>query len=148
MASVRLDEGVLGSVVGYHLARASVTTVDSFDRHVGRPLDLRKVEFSVLMLLLANEGVAPKALAQALRISAPKLTQWLDRLQQRGLLQRQPNPADGRSQLIVLTRAGRQLATKAAAAAGPMEAELDARLSRAEHAMLIELLGKLAGPGA
>lgn len=143
--ALRLDTGALRGVVGFHIARASVTTVDSFDRHIGTPFSLSKVEFSVLLLLLANDDVSPKALAQALRITAPKLSLLLDRLQERGLLLRRPNPEDGRSQHLLLTRAGKQLATQTAAATQAMEAELNQRLSRAEHAMLIELLDKLAG---
>jgi DNA-binding MarR family transcriptional regulator len=45
----------------------------------------------------------------------------------------------------VLTDVGRTLAAEAAAAACTMEAELSARLSFAEHAMLIELLRKATG---
>ncbi len=141
-----LDSGALRGVVGFHIARASVTTVESFDRHIGTPFGLAKVEFSALMLLLANEDVSPKALAQALRITAPKLSLLLDRLQERGLLLRRPNPEDGRSQHLLLTRAGKQLATQTATATQAMEAELNQHLSRAEHAMLIELLDKLARP--
>ncbi len=142
----RLDFGALRGIVGFHVARAAVSTYDAFARYIGTPFDLRKVEFSLLMLLLANAEVSPKPLAKALRVTAPKLTQLLDRLQERGLLERRPNPLDGRSQHVLLTRQGLQLAQQAAAAAQPMEAELLARLSAAEHGMLIELLDKLAGP--
>ena len=137
--------GALREIVGFHLARAAVTTFDAFDRHLGQPFQLRKVEFSLLMLLLANEAVPPKRLARALAVTAPNLTLLLDRLQERGLLQRVPNPKDGRSQHVVLTAAGLELAQRAADASRPMEGELQSRLSTAEHAMLIELLGKLAG---
>lgn len=147
-ADGQLQFGALRGIVGFHIARAAVTTYEAFDRHLGMPFGLAKVEFSLLMLLLANEGVSPKPLAKALRITAPKLTQILDRLQERGVLERRPNPLDGRSQHVVLTRAGQKLARDAQAAAGPMEAQLLARLSPAEHAMLIELLGKLSGRSA
>jgi DNA-binding MarR family transcriptional regulator len=140
-----LSFGALQGIVGFHVARAAVTTYDLFDKHLARPFELRKVEFSLLMLLLANEAIAPKRLARALAVTAPNLTLLLDRLQQRGLLKRVPNPLDGRSQHVVLTDKGLRLAREAEAAAGPMERELLARLSPAEHAMLIELLGKLAG---
>ncbi len=144
-ATGTLDWGALRGIVGFHIARAAVTTYEAFERHLGQAFDLRKVDFSLLMLLLANEGLAPKRLARALSVTAPKLTQLLDQLQERGLLERRPNPLDGRSQHVVLTDAGRQLAAQAQAAAAPMEAEWRSRLSLAEHAMLIELLGKLAG---
>ena len=59
-------------------------------------------------------------------------------------MRRERNPRDGRSQYIVLTDAGRKTAAAAARAATNMEQELNAGLTRAEHAMLIELLCKLA----
>lgn len=143
VAAVRL--GTLSGLMGYHIAQAAVTTAAAFEDHIGKPFDLRKVEFSLLMLLLANGPLTPRQLAGTLRLTAPSLTLLLDRLQQRGLLQRERNPSDGRSQHIVLTAKGRRLADDGAAAAAPMERGLQARLSRAEHAMLIELLCRLTG---
>ena len=137
--------GPLTAIVGYHIAQAAVTTYAAFERHIGRPFELRKVEFSLLMLLMANGALSPKRLAATLRLTAPNLSLLLDRLQQRGLLRRQPNPDDGRSQHIVLTEKGLRVARDSAAAALPMERELQGPLSRAEHAMLIELLSRLAG---
>lgn len=140
-----LDLGVLTDVLGYHVAQAAVTTVDMFERHIGQPFGLRKVEYSLLLLLLANGPLTPKRLGQALALSGPKLTLLLDRLQERSLLRRERSATDGRSQNIVLTEAGRQLTQAAGSAAAPMERELDDRLSRAERLMLIELLRKVAG---
>jgi DNA-binding MarR family transcriptional regulator len=144
-ASTALSLGVLTDVLGYHLAQATVTTMDTFERHVGKPFGLRKVEYSLLLLLLANGPLNPKRLGQALALSAPNLTMLLDRLQQRSLIRRERSATDGRSQNIVLTDAGRHQATESAAAAGAMEQELADRLSRAERLMLIELLRKVAG---
>ena len=142
-----LSLGPLAEVLGYHLALASVATSAGFERHVGRAFDLRKVEFSLLMLLLANGTVVPKRLTPALSITAPKLTMLLDRLHARGLLRRERNPNDGRSQHIVLTPAGLRLARACAAAAAPMEQDLTDRLSRAERVLLLKLLAKLGGGG-
>jgi DNA-binding MarR family transcriptional regulator len=140
-----LSLGALSDVLGYHIAQARVTTMDTFERHIGQPFGLRTVEYSLLLLLLANGPQSPKRLGQALALSAPNLTLLLDRLQQRGLIRRERSPTDGRSHNIVLTDAGRRMADDGAAAAGPMERELDDRLSRAERMMLIELLRKVAG---
>jgi DNA-binding MarR family transcriptional regulator len=137
--------GPLSDIVGYHVAQAAVTTYGAFERHIGKPCGLRKVEFSLLMLLHANGPLSPKQLATTLTLTSPTLTLLLDRLQERGLLRRQRNPADGRSQHILLTDKGLRLARDSAAAAVPMERELQQRLTRAEHAMLIELLCRLAG---
>ena len=140
-----LSLGVLGKVLGYHIAQAAVTTVALFEQHVGRPHGLRKVEYSMLLLLLANAPLSPKRLAQALKLSAPSLSLLLDRLQDRGLLRRERSQVDRRSQNIVLTVQGGRIARASAASAEPMERELLDRLSPAEHAMLIELLRKVAG---
>ena len=147
-AAPRLSFGPLHGIVGFHIARAAVTTYALFEVHIGKPLQLRKVEFSLLMLLHANTALAPKRLARALAMTAPNLTLLLDRMQARGLIKRERNPADGRSQHVGLTDRGRKLAIEAAAAAEPMEHKLLGHLSRAEHAMLIELLDKLATPAA
>ncbi len=140
-----LSLGVLSDVLGYHVAQAAVTTVDMFERHIGQRFGLRKVEYSLLLLLLANGPLTPKRLGQALALSGPNLTLLLDRLQDRDLLRRERSATDGRSQNIVLTEAGRSLTHAAGEAAAPMERELDDRLSRAERLMLIELLRKVAG---
>ena len=140
-----LSLGPLGELLGFHIARATVTTMALFEQHVGEPLGLRKVEYSLLLLLLANGPLVPKRLARALALSAPSLTQLLDRMQQRGLVRRERSQIDRRSQNIVLTDQGTELARAGADAARPMVHALDQRLSRAEHAMLIELLGKVAG---
>jgi MarR family transcriptional regulator for hemolysin len=140
-----VELGALSGLLGYHVAQAAVTTYASFEQHIGKPFGLRKVEFSLLMLLLANGPLTPRQLARTLTLTAPTLTLLLDRLQDRGLLRRERNPADGRSQHIVLSAGGRRLAQDSAAAAAPMERELQARLTPAEHAMLIELLCRLAG---
>jgi DNA-binding MarR family transcriptional regulator len=136
--------GALANLVGFHLARAAVTTNDAFERLIDKPFNLNKVEFSLLMLLQANSAIPPKRLARALVVTAPKLTLLLDRLQGRGLIKRERNPLDGRSQHVVLTDKGRRLARDATAAVASMERVLLERLTAAEHAMLIELLGKLA----
>ena len=140
-----LSLGPLSDVLGYHIAQAAVTTFGLFERHVGQPFGLRKVEYSLLMLILANGPLSPKKLAQALVLSAPNLTLLLDRLQERGLLRRERSQLDRRSQNVVLTDEGLRIAQASAAAAVPMESALFDRLSRAEHAMLIELLRKVAG---
>ena len=128
-------------LLGFHFGVQRKTRASG----VGAVFDMNKVEFSLLMLVMANPGIVPKRLARALAVTAPKLTLLLDGLQARKLIQRERNAADGRSQHLLLTERGRKLARDAAAAAEPMEREMLGPLSRAEHAMLIELLAKLAG---
>lgn len=141
--TTELQLGNLHAQLGYHLARASVVTTDAFNACVGHPHQLRKVEYSLLMLLLANEALSPKQLAKVLSLTAPNLTMLLDRLQDRGLILRERNPNDGRSQHVRLTHAGTQLIREADQAAKGMYAHWQSRLSPAENAMLLELLAKV-----
>ena len=99
-----LTLGALREVLGFHVTLASIVTGELFERHVGQPLSLRKAEYSLLMLLLANGPTPARRLVQTLRLSAPQLTMLVDRLQANRWLRREPNPADRRSQFIVLTR--------------------------------------------
>jgi DNA-binding MarR family transcriptional regulator len=139
-----LQEGLLAGVIGFHLARARVTTQALFVRHIGEPLGLRPVEYSLLMLLSANGSLTPKQLAAVLALSGPLLTILLDRMQDRGLIERVRNAADRRSQLVQLTAAGTDFVRTLAERTPVMEADLHGSLSAAERAMLIELLDKVA----
>ncbi len=144
MASHSLKEGGLGGLLGYRLAQARVSTNAVFDQHAGAPLGLKPVEFSMLALLCANPGVAPAKLARALAISRPQATQCLDRLEAKGLAQRQPSSTDGRGFEVSATAEGERSAKLAIEALQAAERAQLASLSAAEHGMLLELLGKLA----
>ncbi|MEO8281413.1 MAG: MarR family winged helix-turn-helix transcriptional regulator [Ideonella sp.] len=141
----KLQLGPLNDLLGYHLAHAVFTTSVMFERHIGTPFQLSKIEYSMLMLILSNGPLAPKRLAHALALTAPKMSMLLDRMQSRGLLRRERSEIDRRSQNVVLTPEGDRIANRSAAAAVSAEAALSSRLSRAERAMLVELLSKVAG---
>lgn len=143
--SAELKLGHLYGQLGYHLARASVITTEAFHACVGQPFQLRKVEYSLLMLLLANQALSPKQLVKALALTAPNLTMLLDRLQERGLIVRERNPNDGRSQHVRLTPEGLKLTQAADQASHAMYDHWQKRLSPAENAMLLELLAKVYG---
>ena len=139
-----LSQGLLADIVGYRIVQARLTTGASFDRHIGQPLGLRPVEYTLLILLKTNGQASPKQLATALALSAPNLTILLDRTQQRGLIARERSEADRRSQIVRLTPEGQALTETAEALTPAMEADLDNCLSRAERALLLELLDKVA----
>jgi DNA-binding MarR family transcriptional regulator len=139
----QLDQSRLDHLVGYAATRASVHLKRSFARHMG-PLDLKAVEFSILVIVGSNELVNQKQLGQALDVSAPNLAVILDRLQERGLIKRVRSDQDRREQHVKLTEAGRELGQRAEAVGSTMEAEALKVLSEAERLLLIELLRKVA----
>jgi DNA-binding MarR family transcriptional regulator len=138
-----LDQSVLQHLLGYRLALAEVASRRVFQRHIGAPLELRPVEFTMLALLHANRQASPKQLALALDLPPSNVTVLVDRLVERGLLQRQRSRTDGRAMELLLTPKGGELARRALRVSQTMEAGLLAPLSAAERAMLAELLQKL-----
>jgi DNA-binding MarR family transcriptional regulator len=143
-ASGELDASRLSHLVGYAASRAAIRMRQVFARHM-EPLDLKVVEFSILMLVAQNAQVNQKQLGEALDISAPNLAVTLDRMVERGWVERVRSTRDRRAQHIHLTSAGSALVQRAEKIAATMEAPALAMLSPAERALLIELLAKVAG---
>lgn len=140
----RLEEARLHAVLGYQIAQASISTLGVFALQVGQPLKLRPVEYTILTLVCENPGVSPAKLAQALAVTAPNITMWIDKLEQRGLVKREKSETDGRAQQLRVTPKGQQLAAKATARLLEGEREAFAGLTNAEGLILIELLHKVA----
>lgn len=62
---------------------------------------------------LAPEPLTMRALAEALKADPPYVTLMVDDLEERGLVERNPHPADRRAKLVSLTPAGQKAATEA-----------------------------------
>lgn len=142
---IRLRQGPLQQLLGYQLARASITANRIFMTHVGEPYDLRPVEFTVLELVVHNPGLNPKQLAQELAVTAPNITAWVDRLADRGLVERERSESDRRAQHLRASAAGIELATRAQQVLEDAERTGLEVLSFGERAILLELLDKVAG---
>jgi DNA-binding MarR family transcriptional regulator len=140
----RLDQSRLHHLVGYAASRASIELKKVFARHLG-PLDLKAVEFSILVLVQANGDVNQKQLGDALEVSAPNMAVTLDRMVERGWVERVRSTQDRRAMLIRLTEPGRDLVLRAEKIARTMENPALRMLSPAERALLIEMLLKVAG---
>jgi len=145
--SAALDQSRLTHLVGYAATRASVELKKSFSKHLG-PLHLKAVEFSILVLVASNEQVNQKQLGQALDVSPPNLAVTLDRMVERGWVERVRSTEDRRAQIVVLTHSGRHLVERAQKIAATMEDDTLSVLSPAERLLLLELLLKVAGAKA
>lgn len=106
-----------------------------------RPYGLTLQQLWLLKVLPETAGMPIGAIAEALHCHGSNVTGMVDRLEARGLVARQPSPADRRVKHVVLTSAGRMLLGQVAAKDHP-PASLD-RLSDEELAALNHLLGKL-----
>jgi len=141
-----LDDAALAHLVGYAASRAALELRKVFARHMA-PFDLRIAEFTILMLVATNGDVNQKQLGDALDISPPNMAVTLDRMAERGWIERVRSTHDRRAQHIVLTAKGRALAERTRRISTTMEERALAMLSAAERALLIELLRKIGRRG-
>lgn len=70
------------------------------------PSDLSRTAASVLGTLRAEGPQRVTVLAERESIAQPSMSQLLQRLERRGLVERQPDPADGRACRLAITEAG------------------------------------------
>jgi DNA-binding MarR family transcriptional regulator len=137
-----LDQGKLLALVGYSCRQAYLNIVPLFLKRMAK-YDLRPADYTVITLINANPNITQKRLSQAINVSPPNLATLLDRLEERGLVLRQRNPRDKRSQTLTLTAEGRSLCKKADKTAFELESEATSMLSDTERAELLRLLQKI-----
>jgi DNA-binding MarR family transcriptional regulator len=87
--------------------------IEVWSRQLWHDYGLTSPQLATLREILAGKNVSPVTLAAALHLSQPTVTGILGRLEQRGLIRREPSLTDRRSILAVATDKGRELAGQA-----------------------------------
>jgi MarR family transcriptional regulator for hemolysin len=139
-----LDHGRMRKLLGYNLAQAAIPSFKIFQKRIGEPFQLRRIDFTILMLVASNPQVTQRQMSLALEVAAPRLTLVCDKLEERELITRTRSDHDRRKQYIALTRKGATLVRKAERIADHMEKELLGHLTELEQTMLFQLLEKVA----
>lgn len=106
-------------------------------------LGLGQAEAHVLAQLAGRDCVTANELHREFGHKRSTLTNLLDRLESRGLIQRAPNPADRRSVVVTLTVAGRGPAERVLEARRALERQLGERLGRAQLDAIDDVAGAL-----
>ena len=139
-----LQLGELSELLGYSLKRAQLRVFEDFLRCVA-PLQLTPAQFSVLLLLDKNPGRNQTEIANTLGILRPNFVAMLDALESRDLCARMRSSNDRRSHIVVLTEKGRAVLARAKKfVANKHEARLIEVLGPEHHALMLEMLAKLA----
>lgn len=88
----------------------------SIDQQLQRDSNLRMVEYQVLAMLSESPKRTKRmsALAEVTNASLSRLSRVVDRLEERGLVRREPDPTDGRFTNAILTKEGFQVLAAAA----------------------------------
>ncbi|PJJ71431.1 DNA-binding MarR family transcriptional regulator [Diaminobutyricimonas aerilata] len=108
---------------------------------------LESWEFDVLSALRRAGSpyqLSPKALLQQTLVSSGTMTNRIDRLVERRLVERRTDPHDGRGILVVMTPMGRERVDSAIVQLLGSEAELLDALSKSDQERLAGLLRKLS----
>lgn len=117
--------------------------LDDGDRRVLRSFNLSTSQYSVLMLLDAEDGWRLTDLSKRLLFDKSTVTRIVDRLEQMALVRRIADPSDRRIQRVLLTAQGELLRDQAVAAHEHSMARRLSVLDAEEQRCLQELLGKL-----
>jgi DNA-binding MarR family transcriptional regulator len=132
-----IDLGVLNQHLGYFVRRLQVSIFQDFIRRLSN-IDVSPAQFSVLVVIGANEGLSQAQLAATLCIERARMVRMLHLLEKRGLTQRLPSSADGRRHELRLTRAGQAILRRAQALAAQHEDGLKKKLGPERHQMLLD----------
>jgi len=98
----------------------------------------------LMALRPSADAVQAKDLGEVLGIGAPALSGLLDRMERDGLIERRPDPRDGRASVIRLTGTGRQQRAAAVASARRLNDNLCEGFDDAELAVVVRWLSAVA----
>jgi DNA-binding MarR family transcriptional regulator len=140
----QINYGILTGLVGYGLRRAQAVVFNNFLGSVGKQ-GVSPGQFGVLVLIKENTGLSQSALAKALGIERSTMVAVIDRLESLGWVERVVSATDRRSYALSLSDTGVELLDRVIPLVRQHEAEIAARLSDDEKAMLIGLLERIAG---
>lgn len=107
-------------------------------------LGIGSTDFAVLEALLHKGPLAVNEIGRKVLLTSGSITTAVDRLEERGLVERREHSTDRRARIVHLTKQGRRLITRVYTRhAADMERLAGASLTKAERATLIRLLKKI-----
>src|ERR1700720_1150945 len=112
-----------------------------FAREIG--INLTPTQWAALAKLNETGPCSQNQLGRLTAMDVATIKGVIDRLTTRGLTETRPDPEDGRRLMVSLTRAGQQMAEKAASNALAISKETLAPLDPKERETLVALLSKL-----
>ncbi len=132
-----------------HLVRGHALAMDLVESNLKKAGFPALAWYDVLLELdrAGEDGLRPYEIERRLLLPQYGLSRLLDRIEAKGYLTRRPCEADGRGQVVVITRSGRDLRRRMwpVYAAG-IEAAVARKLGESELATLATLLAKLSAP--
>ena len=140
------DEIRLELSLGYYLTKARNVLVERTDRAV-KPLGLTSQQIGVILMLSSRRASTPFELSRAMSYDSGSMTRLLDRLEKKGFIVRSRSETDRRMVELELTPQGHEAARQLPALGAAVLNEQLRGFSAADHAALIDLLGRFIANG-
>lgn len=130
--------GRLGYLFKHAQMRLAELTADALT-----PYGISGRELAVLLVLANREPASQQDAARRLGIDRTTMVAFIDTLEDKGLVERQPDPDDRRRNVVALTDAGRDTLRRATEASNKAEQRFLAPLTRAAGENLKQSLARL-----
>ena len=137
--TTRLD---LAAAPGHLIRRAHQIAVAFFSEHLALA-DVTPVQFAILSAVLDAPGIDQISLAKRVAFDAATSGSVIGRLEAKGWLRRQPDAADRRRKLLVVTSDGEQALHGMQQAVALVQAQILSPLTPEEQALFVDLLARL-----
>ncbi|MFF3314917.1 MarR family winged helix-turn-helix transcriptional regulator [Streptomyces sp. NPDC003035] len=105
-----------------------------------KPAGVTALQYTALTVLERHDGISAAQLARDSFVTAQSMADMVRALESRGLIRREPNPANRRERLILLADPGRRLLAEYAEPARRLEERMVADLSAEEIGTLRKAL--------
>jgi DNA-binding MarR family transcriptional regulator len=140
-----LNLGPLAALLGYRLRRAQLAVYEDFQRGAPVP-QLAPTQFGILVMIDENPEKTQQELCEGIRIDKSTFAISLDRLADRGLLERVRSEEDRRRNSLRLTAKGKATLEAMLVHIERHERRVFGRLSAVERKQLMAMLKKIGEP--
>ena len=138
--------GWLGNLLGFHLRLAQTAMYRDFASSLSE-FDLTQKQFATLSLISSNPGVPQIALVNRLGTDRATMMAIVDRLEGKGLINRQRSTTDRRRQELSITPDGDALLGRARNLIDAHEKNFTSRMTPKELETMLTVLRRIHGQG-
>ena len=122
--------------------RVRVELIDALDRELSK-FDITAAQLIVLASVANKEAGSASMLCKSISYDPGAMTRMIDRLEQKGLIRRTPNPEDRRATNLEMTTAGSALYPQLLAAKESIQAQFLRGFGRDEVRILEGMLNRM-----
>ncbi len=137
-----VDLGSLNDLIGFHITLAQLAVYRDFSKALAE-LEITQKQFSVLEIIFSNPDVSQIDIAQALDTDRATMMALVEKLDQRGFIERRQSSDDKRRQKLTLTPLGLQNHAEASRLIKQHEKDVFSSLTAADTTALLKILRKI-----